>query len=680
VDKRADIWAFGCVLYEMLTGRRLFDGEDMTEILASVVKEEPDLGAAPPAMRRLLRKCLEKDPKRRLRDIGDAWDLVEASENAAAATVAAKGARLPWAIAALAVLGAVAFAVLHFTEARPIAPAAKFELPWPGEASGATGGAHFFALSPDGQYMAMVVEDAVWVRPLDSTEATRLDRTEGATYPFWSPDSASIGFFATGQLKRIARTDGAVQVLCDAPEDRGGTWSPNGTIVFSDEFGDGLKRVSDGGGAPTTVATLAAPGTSDALRYPQFLPDGEHFLYLHLTGDATVGGVHAASLDGGPPVRLIEGQDNALYAPSTETGGYLLFRQQDTLMAQPFDATRLRIAGAAVPVAQGVSVGENTGLGAFSVSNAGSLAVWNGAEVPTQMVWMDRAGKRIADVGSEGSIDMFSLSRDERRLALALRTADGSEIEVWTMALPEGALSKFTFGPPPGWGYPLWSPDGSELAYATFDLAGLSEYEIRRKAANMSSAEVTIARRDITFYPWDWSPDGRFIVYTAGNELWMQPVEQGAKPVLLKKLTTEPQFAQVSPDGHWLAYAADDHGQTQVFVQPMPPTEAQWLISGNGGSMPRWRQDGRELFYRGGDGRLMAAALPDRHASTGDAGFEFGPPQALFGAIPVVGNLERFTYQPSANGQRFLVAIPVAGATPPITFVLNWERKITPAP
>jgi eukaryotic-like serine/threonine-protein kinase len=675
VDRRADIWAFGCVFYEMLTGRRLFDGENVTDVLSAVVREEPDVAQAPPNMRRLLKKCLEKDPKRRLRDIGDAWDLID-DTSTRPPPPQPRGARLPWIVAAFAAgaIGAVALMLLRGT---PAEPQARFEVPWPGAAdTGGAGGARFFQVSPDGRALAIVSQSVLWVRPIDSIEPTQLEHTEGATYPFWSPDGTSIGFFAGGQLKRIARTAGPVRRICDAPEGRGAAWSPNGTIVFSQNFGyKGLLRVSADGGNPVAVTKLTTTGASDGHRYPQFLPDGEHFLYLSLTGDKATAGVYAGSLSGSLPVRVLEGQDNALYAPPAGPGfGHLLFRRGETLMAQGFDTRRFALAGEPFPVAEGVGQAENTGLGAFSISPymLAHGAVINAA---AELVWRDRSGSTLGATGPAAPSDAFSLSRDRQRLAVAIRSSVRMEdADIWVQTLPGGSPSKFTFGPSPGWSRPAWSPDGREIAYATADNAGLAGYEIHRKRADMTGSEDTLLRSGTIVFLWEWSGDGKFLVYSTASDLWLLPLDGTRTPVQFTKTPGEEEFGQVSPDGKWLAYASADRGQSHVYVQSMREPGQGKLVSANGGSQPRWRADGKELFYRATDGQLMA--VPVAGPGFASPAFEHGTPVRLPVQIPAHGNLNRFTYDAAADGQRFLVRVPVASAVAPITAMLNWQSTL----
>jgi serine/threonine protein kinase/putative hemolysin len=675
VDKRADIWAFGCVLFEMVTGKRPFAGDDLTETLASVVKEAPGVDQAPAEVRRLLRKCLEKDPRRRLRDIGDAWDLMDepaaATTGVGIATAAPpKRSRWPWFVAATALALAAAIAAIHFREASPEVAVTRFQLQWPasGDAS-ASGTVRFFQVSPNGRYVAMVAQNALWVRPLDSVEATRLERTQGVTYPFWSPDSQSIGFFQGGQLKVIGREGGAVRTLCAAPDGRGGAWSPNGTILFGDQFGNhGLARVAEQGGTVERVTKVATPGRSDAHRYPHFLPDGNRFVYLYLSSDAALSGVYVAALDGAAPVRLIDGADSAQFVPASASSrdGFLLFRRQDALMAQRLDVGRTSLTGTAVAVATGVGTGENTGLGAFSAGAEGTLIYTGDAGFQQDVVWIDRTGKRERVVGSNLTVNDLSLSPSGRVVAMSLQRS-AVESDVFLQG-DTGTASRFTFGPPPGWNFPVWSPKGDQIAFSSLDLAGRPRYEIRRKASNGAGVEETLLSATETVWLWDWSPDGKYLVFANSSDLKLLPLEGDRTPVPFTRTPIEDQYGQVSPDGRWMLYASGDRGDANVFVQPIPPTGALWQVSQGGGTAPRWRRDGKELYYRRPDGQLMAVAVT---TGTGSV-FQFsGTPQAMF-PIPSTGNVERYIYQPSADGQRFLVSQPVAGSDPPITVVLNW--------
>jgi Tol biopolymer transport system component len=459
----------------------------------------------------------------------------------------------------------------HFGESPAVPVTARFEVKWPTRSGSTGGGAHFFELSPDARSAAIVSDGYLWVRSRDSLEPVRLDRTQGATYPFWSPDGASIAFFAGGQLRTVSRDGSAVRIICDAADGRGGAWSTQGTIVFAgNSGGQGLSRVTDQGGTPVSLTKVSTSGTSDAHRYPQFLPDNTHFLFLHLTGTTDVAGVYVGSLDGAAPVRVLDGADNARFAAAPESAdrGHLLFRRQDSLMAQAFDARTFQVSGPVIAAAADVSEGENTGLGAFSVAAGGTLAHWPEGNAAREIFWMSRSGSRQGVVVPGDNIADFALSWDQRRVALTrVQTERGFESDVWVQALDGGKPTRFTFGPRPGWMSATWSPQGDQIAYVTADQAGLSGYELYRKPLNMSAA-VKLLRSDETIWLWDWSPDGKTLVYASGGELWLLPVEGEQKPVLLAKTTAEDQYAQFSPDGKWLAYSSGPRDQTEVFVPP----------------------------------------------------------------------------------------------------------------
>jgi serine/threonine protein kinase/Tol biopolymer transport system component len=694
VDKRADIWAFGVVLWEMLTGRRLFEGETVTDVLAGVLRADVDWTAlpasTPAALTTLLRRCLERDPRRRLRDIGDARIVIDelvsgrVEESDApptgSADVSGRRRRLPWILAATTALATVAAVVmasilLRSQPADP-APALRLEIT-PPETSSPTDRGGYFELSPDGRFLVMVEDGELWVRPLDAVAARRIEGIEDASYPFWSPDGAWIGFFAGGELRKVARDGGLAQKICAAPDGRGASWSPEGVIVFSDRFGDnGLSRVSAQGGTPAAVTQTAGDAGNDVHRYPQFLPGGKSFLFLDLAPSPALSGVYLGTLDGGKPQRILEGSERAIYARAGESGaGYLFFRRESTLMAQPFDLASRKTSGEAIPVADGVGVGANTGSGAFTLSDFGLLASSPNTVVNSELVWFDRSGKRGDRLGMAngltGDILGLSVAPGGKRVAFGL----GDPPEIFVQSLPNGEPSRFTFDPVPGWMDPIWSPDGSEIAYATQDLAGLPLYEMRCRRADRAGAEETLTKSSQAIYPWDWSPDGRSILYSDwAGDLWLLPLEGGRKPIAYVAAPGNQAYAQFSPDGQLVAYAKDEQGESEVFVATVPQSGALWQISTGGGSMPRWRRDGRELYFRANDGTLMAVALG---SGTGTAALEGrAAPRPLFPGIPSPGNSWIFTYAPGENGQRFLVATARKGARQPIHVLVNWPAAI----
>lgn len=656
-----------------------------------MIKDQPDLSAAPHEVRRLLEKCLEKNPKDRLRDIGDAWALLEGPANTHANTAAAAPSvsKTPWLVTVLATVAAVVMAVLYLgqTATRSPAEVSRFRVMLPADPTMARG--RFVALSPDGRHLATVIGGRLWVRSFDSLEATSLERTDGATYPFWSPDSKFLGFFADGQLKTISREGGPPRELTAPgarvgisrvnPGGRGGTWSIQGTLLFSPGGGrDGLFAVNASGGEVRAVTTVEAAGGDNVHRYPQFLTDGNRFLYLHLTSAARVAGIYVGSLDGMTPKRVLEGVDQAVYAPPLVEGenGHLFFRRGDLLMAQSFDTGLLRTVGAEFPVAEGVGQSLNTGSGAFSASTTGILAHTGSGYRSTELAWFSRTGERLELVTSLAGIAGFSLSRDQRVAAVAAMDTDVSS-DIWVQDLSGGSPSKFTFGPSPGWYEPVMSPDGRWVAYATFNLAGQATYEIRRKPTDMSEAAETLLQSDSYMALSDWARDGDYLVYEQSGELLFLPMEGDRTPVPYLVSPAQEGNAQLSPDGCWLAYVSNELGEPQVFVRPIPATGSLWQISTGGAVMPRWRADGRELFYVATDGTLTAVDVAEnRDCRKPAASFGYVPtPKPLFDGVPVT-TISRFTYQPSADGQRFGMTRAARDADPSITVVLNWQAVI----
>jgi Tol biopolymer transport system component len=689
VDRRADVWAFGVVVYEMLVGKQLYSGETIPETLASVMKEAPALeklpSDTPAAIRNLLRRCLEKDVKRRLQNAGEARIVIEdvlsgaggASQEGLAATVAPSPIRrlaFPGLVVSTAVLliALAALAFVHFREAAPEQASVRFEIAPPENAN-----AQVFRLSPDGRYIVMRVpeggRDRLWLRPLDSLQAEPLNGTDGATYPFWSPDSAFIGFFAQDKLKKIAVGGGPPQTLCDAPAARGGTWNREGVIVFAG-LTSGIHRVSAAGGVATPLAHLRTNRDTDLQRFPEFLPDGRHFLYQRQTGGEGRG-IHVSSLDGSPSVQILPEASNAVYvqATSPDIVGHLLFRREETLMAQPFDPERLQMAGEVFPLAEEVAVAANVDFGAFSASEGGMLAYASIAlEEDRLLVWLDRTGKHLDAFGNPSAIVEATLSPDEKTVAFRART--GATSDIWLYDLARDVVSRFTFGPE-GSAFPVWSPDSGRIAYQRRSTGG--GFTIHVRPASGAGTEELLKPAGVNTRATDWSRDGKLIVYqeTAGGtniDLWLLPLEGDRRPVPYLQTPFNEMLGQFSPDGKWMAYRSIESGQNQVYVQPIPASGAKWQISAAGGNNPRWRRDGRELFYVAADRKLMA--VPIATGGTAVDSFQAGAAQALFEIPPDVA-----VQQPTADGQRFLATVPAGGegaAATPITVITNWQAGL----
>lgn len=468
VDKRADIWAFGVVLYEIVTGRRLFQGEDLTETLAAVVMKEPDLSAASVKVRRLLGRCLEKDPKKRLRDIGDAWELLEDTPQAQAAPPSR--AWLPWAVAGVLTLSTVTFALLWLRTPVPEARTSRFSIDAPPSTS-FTGAYAAAAASPDGRYIVFGAQSqgatapSLWLRQLDSFNTRPLPGTENGNFPFWSPDSRSIAFFDGGKLKRVDIAGGAVLVLCDADSSSGsgvgGAWNRDGVILFGGT--GGLLRVPASGGVAERLTVAAAGETAHG--FPQFLPDGRGFLYFIASLDPKQQGVYAASLDRSQErVRILATDHKAIYAPPVAgRPGHLVWLREQMLLAQPFDAARLRLEGEPTPVAESVVGWRTAARAAFWTSDAGLLVYRAADSGNTRMVWYGKDGKRLGEVGPERDYRNIRLSPDGSHVVFSLRDQSGA-VDIWTFDFSREAMTRLTFDSHDD-DLPVWSPDGAQIAF-----------------------------------------------------------------------------------------------------------------------------------------------------------------------------------------------------------------------
>ncbi len=662
VDKRADIWAFGVVLWEMLSGRKLFGGgETVSHTLADVLRAEIDFAklpaATPQGIRELLRRCLDRDVQTRLRDIGEARVVIQrwlanpvSVETASARPPRSKAA---WAVAALAAVCAVTLAVVHFRETPAEAPVIRSTILPPDNAEwDAINDLSLPALSPDGRRIVFGARTAdgknpLWVRSLDGLTAQALAGTDGAVFPFWSPDSRFIGFFAEGKLKKIDASGGPALTLADTPQARGGSWNQDGAIVFAPRNSASLLRVSSAGGA-------ASPLSAEGL-FPWFLPDGRHFLYE--PSDRS-GRILAGSLEGGPGKGVGEqANTNAVYAQ-----GHLLFLRAGTLMAQPFDPNRLVTTGEAVPLAEQVQRVLSSGTaGAFSVSGSGLLAYREGGAVEgAGLAWFDRNGKQGLTIGDPARITTFSFSPD--RKSVAATVADRPSFDIWTYDLDRGLRTRLTFG---GGANPVWSPDGRTIAFSSNRKGHLDLY---RKSADGTGAEELLHADNVDKVPTSWSPDGKILLYyttyfasKTGWDLWVLPLtleRPGAslKPVPLLQTPFDEIFPNFSPDGRWIAYVSNESQRSELYVTafPIPATRLgarrQISTAGINSGTQRWRSDGKEIFFEGADGNLMAAEVTTR----GDT-IDVGAVRPLFRRVNATGN---FRYDVSADGQRFLVAVP----------------------
>jgi Tol biopolymer transport system component/tRNA A-37 threonylcarbamoyl transferase component Bud32 len=675
VDRRTDIWSFGCVLYEMLTSRRAFPGATLTDTLVAIIEHEPDWSAlppaTPPALRRLLRRCLEKDPNRRLHDIADARIEIEEPVDAALASATAEAPGRHWtprqvsiakSLVALAAAGGLGLAVYFYQRAPVEAPPTRLSVFTPGTITPQLSA----TISPDGRQLAFVSTDAngksmLWLRQLNALDAHALAGTENAAHPFWSPDGRYLGFQAAGKIKTIEAIGGPVQILADGPIRSGATWSRDGRILFIPRLG-ALGTVPAGGGSVSPVAVAGF--------WPYFLPDGRHFLYF-VGAPADRRGVWVGSTDSNVTKHLMTTDVKAAYAPP----GYLLFVRGETLMAQPFDAQRLELTGEPSVVADGVWVAAPAGQASFSVSHSGVLAYVNASLSDVQLTWLDRTGRQVAPIGPPERWALTpQLSPDGKHIAIA-RGPFGNR-HIWVVDTVDGTASRVTFGSNSD-DDPVWSRDGNRIAFASATAEGGSRLHL--KNVNGSGAEDVLFDSPGSVVVQDLSSDGQLLVYAARStqgpsDLWILPLSGARQPSPFLQTPFIKSQAQISPDGRWIAYTSNESGTDEVYVQRFPTPGNKHQASTNGGVQPRWRQDGRELFYLASDQRLMAVPVKL------DSAFEAHAPVPLFRTRLIPQGSQSLglptAYDVSPDGQRFVVAVAPEDLGPPITVVLNWVAAL----
>jgi Tol biopolymer transport system component/predicted Ser/Thr protein kinase len=691
VDKRVDIWAFGVVLYEMVTGKRLFQGDTTTEILAGVLKEEPNWDTVPPALKRLLRRCLERDPQKRLRHIGDVMSLVDEQPLTAAGTVRAVQQR-SWlwpGIAAILLIGLTTLGYLYLRGTAPVAPEnqARFQIPAPT-------GTVPFSLSPDGRRLVYgginqaTATSQLWVRTLDSLEAHPLPDTEGAGFTFWSPDSRFVAFVSQQKLKKVDVSGGPAQIIGDLPSAgafRGGSWNEQGDMIIGLQ-GSPLLRVSASGGTPVPVTALDAKRAETAHFFPSFLPDGRHFVYLAVSGNVDNVGVYSGTLDAKPEEQqaklvVVTNAGPVFTPPWGGAKAQLLYMRSGSIVTHTLDTASVQLTGDPVPVAEGVgtvTVGVGRAAYAFvSVSSNGALVYRvgpNGADENAQLTWYSREGKALSTVGDPGPYQNVLLAPDQVR-ASVVRGGD-----IWIMDLMRGTSTRLTTEGAVVQSSGVWSRDGKRVAYAA-NLKGV--LGIYRKASDGSGTEDLVWKGEGVAGPSDWSPDGRYMMFsvtdskTSFDQWWVQVEGEGERKAA-PFLNTEFQelASRLSPDGKWVAYFSNRSGRTEIYVQPFNPEAgsapaAEFVVSKGGAiGMPRWRSDGKEIFYLSRDSKFMAVEV-----STSPS-FHAGEPKVLFDAPPgfVRTNTPGALADVAADGKRFLLVAPVVRAATQnqFTAVLNW--------
>jgi eukaryotic-like serine/threonine-protein kinase len=690
VDGRSDIFSLGAVLYEMLTGNRAFEGKSQLSVASAILEKEPSpinsvRPLTPLALDYAVRKCLAKVPEERWQSASDLasqlkWIGESGSQGAAPAPAVAQTKtreRLAWLVALMGVLAAAMLGFLHWNRSPENARVIRSYFKAMPNSSFLFKGQQSagFALSPDGLRLAYVGQTAdgkalLWVRPIDSLQAQPLVGTEEAGYPFWSPDSRYIGFFAGGKLKKIDALGGPPLILCDAPNPRGGAWNQSDVILFTPNINSPLFRVSASGGTATPVTSPDPSKGEVTNRWPQFLPDGKHFLYL--TGsffglkENPSNSLVIGSLDSKESKFLMHVYTGAMYA-----SGHILFLRRDTLMAQSFDTKRLELTGEAFAIADPVLEDELTLRSIFSASQNGLLAYLEGTGgSDRELIWVDRAGKKVGAVPGQDAYSSPRISPDGKSVAFTLSS---SGFDIWSYDLARGVKTRLTFGAASGLAYlfPVWSPDGQRIAYISVRAGQFGFYQ--KPADGSGSEELLLEPTSYVRYINDWSPDAKFLAFQDYRQgaagVFVLPLSGDRKPYPLLQSDFTTLRSAFSPDGKWLAYCSNESGDLKVYVVPFPGPGGKWQVSSGGGDYPRWRRDGKELFYLSLDNKMMAAEVKSSASSFATGAvkplFEIRPYRSLVGA-----------YDVTPDGQRFILAYEPGQPNAAITLVENWDAEL----
>jgi serine/threonine protein kinase/Tol biopolymer transport system component len=686
-DARSDIFAFGAVLYEMATGKRAFEGKSQASVIAAIFATEPPPVSmvqplTPTAFDHVVATSMAKDPEARWQTVHDVLlELRWIAAGGAAAPIAPPAARrTAWLTGALMLLllAALTLVIRHLREKPTELQTVRSSILAPENATFLFIGrptAGPVTVSPDGQRLAFVAvrdgKNLLWVRRLDSLTAQPLAGTEGVLQPFWSPDSRFLGFFAAGKLKKIDASGGAVLTICDAPMGRGGTWNRDGLIVFAPDITGAIFRVSAAGGAVSAVTKQADTAGDASQRWPRFLPDGRHFLYLATTSPqfraSELATVYVGSLDSKERKLLLRVASNVAYAR-----GHLLYLRERTLMAQPFDTRRLELTGEAFPLAERIQFDPSGSQGVFSASENGVLAYQAGEESGSRLTWFDRNGKLTGVLGDSARYTGVQISPDGKKVAATVGI--GGNQDIWIYDIARVLPTRFTFDPADERGA-VWSPDNSRVVFSSSRKGNLDLYQ---KAANGAVNEDVLLQSNADKTASSWSPDGRFLLFDTFDpktkyDVWVLPVPGviagDHKPFRFLQGEFNERYAQFSPDGRWIAYTSDESGRSEIFVTSFPGPGGKWQISREGGFLPRWRRDGKEIFYLYGS-QLIAADVNGRGST-----FEVGAVRPLFDVrFLVTGG---YAYDVSADAQRFLMnVLSGQNSSAPLTLVMNWTADL----
>ncbi len=685
-DHRSDIFSFGLILYEMITGRRAFQEESLAETMSAIVKEEPpeitELNPnISPSLERIVRRCLEKKPDRRFQSTADLGFALEslsaptissgANMTTAVSAIGLETDRSPWLVRGLAgaslllLIGCAVVTTMYIRRPVPDERPVSFVIP-PSDAGTNTGTP---VISPDGRTIAFTMtvdgKSHLYIRELGSLTEQRLNGTDGAGGAFWSPDSRTIAFFANDKLKKVDIGGGPVQVICNAPKGFTGAWSRDGVIVFGGSD-SGIRRVSAAGGEVSELLPLDESRKEIRHVWPRFLPDGRHFFYKSHNSTPDPPEIFVASVDGKDRKFLFKSTSDVHYVAP----GYLLFARDTTVMAQPFDASSLQFTGDPVAVVENVGFNTTGGRSQFSVSENGTLVYKTGGGTVNQLRWFDRQGKEIAKVGPPGEYSDVVLSPDGKRAAA--ERIDNSNRDIWMIDLERGLPTRFTFGALRE-DDPAWSPDGTYLVFSSNGYG--DKTSIFRKLANGAGNDELLSDAvSVQTSGMDWSPDGKNILFASigeksGNDIWILPLAGEGKPYPLLKSEFNESQGHFSPDGRYFAYVSNESGREEIYIQSFPVGTGKWRVSTNGGWLPKWRRDGRELYYEAIDKKLMAVPVKL------DGIVEIGAATALFQTEITVGSPNR--YAVTADGQRFLINSPLqSGQEAPFNVILNWTSTL----